>query len=137
MSLLGGCAEQRPGAVNLTGAQKSTGRGSTGSNLPCQAEGEDSGGEGRSTEHRGLTGTPAPSSSACRFGASGVTFDTQHVPIQWKAPVLICFNGQGLPAVLNTDRKKAGSSVTASSSLKAFKDLGDAAPEQDNGSQPF
>lgn len=54
----------------------------------------------------GLKGMSPPSSSACCFGTGSVTLDTQHVPIQRKAPILICFNGQRLPTVLN--RKKGG-----------------------------
>lgn len=48
---------------------------------------------------------PTPSSSARCFCTDGVTLDTQHVPIQRKAPILICFNGQGLPTVLNRKRR--------------------------------
>lgn len=77
---------------------------------------------------------PTPSSSASRFGTNGVTFDTQHMPIQWKAPILVCFNGQGLPTVLNRERKEGRSSMTANSRVNAFKDVGNAPPDQDNGS---
>lgn len=49
---------------------------------------------------------PALSSSACCFCTDSVTFDTQHVPIQRKAAILICFNGQGLPTVLNRKRRE-------------------------------
>ena len=48
---------------------------------------------------------PPRSSSARCFCTGSVTLDTQHVPIQRKAPVLICFNGQGLPTVLNRKRR--------------------------------
>ena len=104
--------------------------------MPCQAEGQNNGGEGESIERRGLAGMPTPSSSASRCGTRGVTFNTQHVPIQWKAPILVCFNGQGLPTVLNRGRKEGGSSITANSRENAFEDVRNALLGQDNGSQP-
>lgn len=79
---------------------------------------------------------PTPRSSACRFGTNGVTFDTQHMPIQWKAPILVCLNRQGLPTVLNRERKEGRSSMTANSRVNAFKNAGNAPPDQGNGSQP-
>lgn len=120
--------------MNPTRVKNCAGVVSIGSNLPCQAEGQDNGGEGKSIECRGIKGMPTPSSSVCCFGTNSVTFDTQHMPIQWEAPILICFNGQGLPTVLNRERKEGGSSMTAHSRVNAFKDIRNAPSDQYNGS---
>lgn len=62
--------------ANPTWVTNCAGRVFTGSNLPCQAEGQDNGGEGKSTECRGLEGMLTPNSSARCFSTNSVTFHT-------------------------------------------------------------